>query len=28
VQWVLNTSSKPIIIPADLKRAAKAIGLK
>ena len=28
VQWVLKTSSKPIIIPADLKRAAKAIGLK
>jgi len=28
VQWVLNTSNKPIIIPADLKRAAKAIGLK
>jgi len=28
VQWVLNRSSKPIIIPADLKRAAKAIGLK
>ncbi len=28
VQWVLNTSSKPIVIPADLKRAAKAIGLK
>ena len=28
VQWVLNASSKPIIIPADLKRAAKAIGLK
>jgi threonine synthase len=28
VQWVLKTSSKPIVIPADLKRAAKAIGLK
>ena len=28
VQWVLNSSRKPIVIPVDLKRAAKAIGLK
>jgi threonine synthase len=28
VQWVLNSSGKPIIIPVDMKRAAKVIGLK
>jgi threonine synthase len=28
VQWVLNSSRKPIVIPVDVKRAAKAIGLK
>ena len=28
VQWVLNSAGKPIIIPADMKRAAKVIGLK
>jgi len=28
VQWVLNTAGKPIIIPVDMKRAAKVIGLK
>jgi len=25
---VLNSSGKPIIIPVDMKRAAKVIGLK
>jgi hypothetical protein len=25
---VLNSSRKPIVIPVDVKRAAKAIGLK
>jgi len=28
VQWVLNSAGKPIIIPVDMKRAAKVIGLK
>jgi len=28
VQWILNTSNKPIIVPADVKKAAKVIGLK
>jgi threonine synthase len=28
VQWVLNGAGKPIVIPVDLKRAAKVIGLK
>jgi threonine synthase len=28
VQWVLNSAGKPIIIPVDLKKAAKVIGLK
>jgi threonine synthase len=28
VQWVLNSAVKPIIIPVDMKRAAKVIGLK
>ena len=28
VQWVLNSSAKPIVIPVDLKKAAKVIGLK
>ena len=28
VQWVLNSAPKPIVIPVDLKKAAKAIGLK
>jgi len=28
VQWVLNRAGKPIIIPVDMKRAAKVIGLK
>ena len=28
VQWVLNTAGKPIVIPVNLKRAAKVIGLK
>ncbi len=28
VQWTLNNAGKPIIIPVDMKRAAKVIGLK
>ena len=28
VQWILNTSNKPIIVPVDVKKAAKVIGLK
>ena len=28
VQWVLNSAGKPIVIPVDMKRAAKVIGLK
>jgi threonine synthase len=28
VQWVLNSSAKPIVIPVDVKKAAKVIGLK
>ena len=28
VQWILNTSNKPIVIPVDVKKAAKVIGLK
>jgi threonine synthase len=28
VQWILNSAGKPIIIPVDMKRAAKVIGLK
>ena len=28
VQWVLNSAGKPIIIPVDMKKAAKVIGLK
>ena len=28
VQWVLNSAGKPIVIPVDLKKAAKVIGLK
>jgi len=28
VQWVLNSAGKPIIIPVDMNRAAKVIGLK
>ena len=28
VQWVLNSAGKPTVIPVDLKRAAKVIGLK
>ena len=28
VQWVLNSAGKPIIIPVDMKRAVKVIGLK
>ena len=27
-QWVLNSAPKPIIVPVDLKKAAKIIGLK
>jgi threonine synthase len=28
VQWTLNNAGKPIVIPVDMKRAAKVIGLK
>ena len=28
VQWVLNKAPKPIVIPVDIKQAAKVIGLK
>jgi len=28
VQWILNSAGKPVVIPVDLKRAAKVIGLK
>jgi threonine synthase len=28
VQWVLNSAPKPIVIPVDIKKAAKVIGLK
>ena len=28
VQWILNASNKPIVIPVDVKKAAKVIGLK
>ena len=28
VQWVLNSAPKPIVVPVDVKKAAKVIGLK
>ncbi len=28
VQWILNSGGKPTVIPVDMKRAAKVIGLK
>jgi threonine synthase len=28
VQWVLNSAPKPIVVPVDLKKAAKVIGLR
>lgn len=28
VQWILNSAANPIVIPVDMKKAAKVIGLK
>ena len=28
VQWILNSGGKPTVIPVDMKKAAKVIGLK